>query len=66
MQNTTFDKLRLELSVQAKNGVDFITAATIIWLGIAYIWTLPHRFLCYSFIHGFVSDRFGCAADNFL
>jgi len=42
MQNTAFDKLRLELSVQAKNGVDFITAATIIWLGIAYIWTLPH------------------------
>lgn len=41
MQKTTFDKLRLQLSVEAKNGVDFITAATIIWLIIACIWTLP-------------------------
>ncbi len=36
----TFDQLRIELSVKAKNGIDFITAASIIWLAISYIWTL--------------------------
>lgn len=42
MQKTTFDKLRLELSVRAKNGIDFIASATLIWLIIAYLWSLPH------------------------
>jgi len=42
MQKQAFEKLRLELSVQAKNGVDFIAAATVIWLIVAYIWSLPH------------------------
>lgn len=37
-----FDRLRLELSVNAKNGVDFIASATIVWLLVAYIWTLPY------------------------
>ncbi len=36
----TFDQLRIELSVKAKNGIDFITAASIVWLAISYIWTL--------------------------
>ncbi len=35
-----FDKLRLELSIKAKNGVDFILAASIVWIVISYIWTL--------------------------
>jgi hypothetical protein len=35
-----FDSLRNELSVKAKNGIDFILAASIIWLSIAFIWTL--------------------------
>ncbi len=34
--------LRLELSVKSKNGVDFTLAASIIWLLIAYIWTLHY------------------------
>ncbi|GAB2954342.1 hypothetical protein GCM10027048_19660 [Hymenobacter coalescens] len=37
-----FDALRLELSVKAKNGVDFITAATLLWAAIAGIWALPY------------------------
>jgi hypothetical protein len=35
-----FDSLRNELSVKAKNGIDFILAASIIWMSIAFIWTL--------------------------
>lgn len=35
-----FDGLRNELSVKAKNGLDFTLAASIIWLSIAFIWTL--------------------------
>jgi len=42
MQQSTFDRLRLELSVNAKNGLDFIASATVVWLILAYIWTLPH------------------------
>ena len=34
-------QLRDELSVKAKNGIDFITAGAIIWLIITVIWTLP-------------------------
>ena len=34
------DKLKLELSVRAKNGIDFILSAAIVWLIIAYVWTL--------------------------
>ncbi|GAA4381620.1 DUF7010 family protein [Hymenobacter koreensis] len=37
-----FDALRLELSVKAKNGVDFITAASLLWASIAGIWALPY------------------------
>jgi hypothetical protein len=33
------DDLRLELSIKCKNGVNFICAAVIVWLIIAYIWT---------------------------
>lgn len=36
----TFDALRIELSIKAKNGIDFIIAASIIWMIISYIWTL--------------------------
>lgn len=35
-----FDALRMDLSVKSKNGLDFILAATIVWLIIAYVWTL--------------------------
>ncbi len=42
MDQAAFDRLRLELSVNAKNGVDFIVSATVVWLLIGYIWTLPY------------------------
>ena len=42
MDQTGFDRLRLELSVNAKNGVDFIVSATVVWLILGYIWTLPY------------------------
>ncbi|WP_321371823.1 DUF7010 family protein [uncultured Draconibacterium sp.] len=38
---TELNALRAELGTKAKNGIDFILAATIIWSLIAVIWTLP-------------------------
>lgn len=40
MPSQDLDNLKLELSLKAKNGVDFISAACIVWLGIAFIWSL--------------------------
>lgn len=42
MEQSTFDRPRLERSVRAKNGIDFIISATVVWLILGYIWTLPH------------------------
>jgi len=42
MDTASFDRLRLELSVNAKNGVDFIVSATVVWTILGYIWTLPY------------------------
>ncbi len=39
MTTQDLTNLRIELSVRAKNGVDFITSAAIIWLLISMIWT---------------------------
>lgn len=39
---TTLDRWKLELSVKAKNGVNFMLAAAVIWSIITYIWTLPY------------------------
>ncbi|MCC2548630.1 hypothetical protein LJY25_19435 [Hymenobacter sp. BT175] len=36
-----FQALKLELSAKAKNGLDFILAATLVWLLLTVIWTLP-------------------------
>ena len=36
-----FALLRLELSVKAKNGLDFIVAASVVWAGLAVVWALP-------------------------
>lgn len=33
-------KFRDELSVKSKNGIDFISAATIVWGAMSFIWTL--------------------------
>ncbi|MFZ6010636.1 MAG: DUF7010 family protein [Bacteroidota bacterium] len=38
-----FDNLRIELSIKSKNGLDFILAASVIWIAIAYVWTLPSK-----------------------
>lgn len=35
-------QLRLELSVRAKNGIDFILAASLVWIAITFVWTLPY------------------------
>ncbi|NOS93502.1 MAG: hypothetical protein HOP30_16400 [Cyclobacteriaceae bacterium] len=35
-------QLRLDLSVRAKNGIDFILAASLVWIAITYVWTLPY------------------------
>ncbi|KAF5060906.1 hypothetical protein DSECCO2_320740 [anaerobic digester metagenome] len=40
MKKEEVDKLRNQLSVEAKNGIDFTVAATAIWAAIAFIWTL--------------------------
>ena len=42
LTKTDLDQLRLDLTLKAKNGLNFILAAAIIWLLIAYIWTLPY------------------------
>ncbi|WP_185816922.1 DUF7010 family protein [Hymenobacter metallilatus] len=33
-----FDLLRLELATKAKNGLDFIAAASLVWAGITLVW----------------------------
>jgi len=43
MKYTELEKLKLEIQVKAKNGVDFILAASIVWLGIFTIWTLDYK-----------------------
>jgi hypothetical protein len=49
-----FAALRLELSVKAKNGLDFIVAASLVWAGIAGVWLLPGSPTHKSFITFFV------------
>jgi hypothetical protein len=39
----SLDNLRFDLSVKSKNGIDFTLSAGIIWLIIAYIWTLHFK-----------------------
>jgi hypothetical protein len=34
--------LKIEIQLQAKNGIDFILAAGILWLAISYIWALEY------------------------
>lgn len=43
MNKENLDKLRIELSVESKNGIDFTLAAAIIWGLIAWIWTLEYE-----------------------
>jgi hypothetical protein len=43
MTNESLDKLRVNLSVKAKNGLDFTLSAGVIWLIIAWVWTLNFK-----------------------
>ncbi len=55
MTTENLDKLRIELSVKSKNGIDFTMAAGIIWLFIAFLWTLsfkPYDKAIFVFIAG--------------
>lgn len=38
MKKEELDKMRIQLSIESKNGIDFTLAATIIWAIIAFIW----------------------------
>ena len=42
MDNKGFKKLKTDIQLQAKNGVDFMVSAGIIWLAISYIWTMDY------------------------
>ena len=42
MKNKAFSDLKLEIQIQAKNGIDFMFAASIVWLAIMFIWTLEY------------------------
>ncbi len=42
MKNTNLIPLKNELSLKAKNGIDFILAASITWFAISYIWSLDY------------------------
>lgn len=43
MTTEKLDELRNELSTKSKNGIDFTLAASVIWLIIAYLWTLKFK-----------------------
>jgi hypothetical protein len=38
MKFTEFERLKLEIQLKAKNGIDFILAASLTWFGIFLIW----------------------------
>lgn len=42
MTKESLDKLRMNLSVNSKNGLDFTLSAGIIWILISFIWTLDY------------------------
>ncbi|MCW3074694.1 MAG: hypothetical protein JWP69_1763 [Flaviaesturariibacter sp.] len=55
MTKDLLDKLRLDLSIKAKNGLDFTLAAAIIWALISFIWTVntsPYNKSIFTFMVG--------------
>lgn len=40
MANESFEKFRVNLSIKSKNGLDFTLSAGIVWILIAFVWTL--------------------------
>jgi hypothetical protein len=51
----TFEKLRLEIRVKAKMGVDFVLAAGIVWFGIFLIWRFTENTSYNKSIFTFIS-----------
>jgi len=48
MDKASINQLKNELSLEAKNGIDFIISASFIWGVIAFIWTLDFSILAKS------------------
>ncbi len=42
MKQKSVQDLKLEIQLQAKNGIDFILSAGILWFVISYVWTLEY------------------------
>ena len=42
MEQKSLTKLKTEIQFQAKNGIDFILSAGILWMVISFIWTLDY------------------------
>ncbi len=42
MENRSLHDLKQEVQLQAKNGVDFIISASILWLTLSFVWTLDY------------------------
>ena len=42
MEQNSLSKLKLEIQLQAKNGIDFILSGGILWLIIYFLWTLDY------------------------
>lgn len=43
MTTDSLNKLRTDLSVNSKNGIDFTLAAGIVWVIISWVWTLKFK-----------------------
>jgi hypothetical protein len=43
MTNDSLAKLRIDLSVKSKNGLDFTLSAGIVWIIISWVWTLNFK-----------------------
>lgn len=55
MEKNNLKNLKLEIQLQAKNGIDFILSGGILWFGIFLIWTLsftPYSKSILSFMAG--------------
>lgn len=42
MKTTDLTPLKNELSLKAKNGIDFIFSAALVWFAISFIWSLDY------------------------
>ena len=42
MEQKSLKAMKTEIQFQAKNGIDFILSAGIVWLAITYLWTLEY------------------------